>query len=80
MGTPGENGGGIVGVLVAILERMVKEASRKRGLLGQSRDGLPGRGTACAKASSRKKTRAAAPGELRKGNNWGHNTVSDSLF
>lgn len=59
-GAAGELADESIEVLVAIPEGMVKEASRRRRQLGQSRYGLPGRGTDCAKVQAGSKTRVAA--------------------
>ena len=70
-GAAGELGDESVEVLVAIPEGKVKEASRRRRQLGQSRYGLSGRGTACAKGTSRKQNQSSCSlGPLRR-KQWG---------
>lgn len=71
MGAGGELGDESVEVLFAIPEGLVKEASRRRKQLSQSRYGLPGRGTVCTKAASRKQNQSSCSMGPSRRKQWG---------
>lgn len=71
MGVAGELGDESVEVLVAIPEGMVNEASWRRRQLSQRRYGLPGRGTVCTKATSRKQNQSSCSMGPSRRKQWG---------